>query len=492
LDDLAGCTTEQQFYSALEQFPQTLDETYARILDRIRPEDRQRAKRALLWLSHSKRPLRIDEFAEAIAIDPTQERLVESYTGFSASNNMLVILGTLVVTRRRGLADSTAIDESMLAELNEDIPEQVLRSDQVQEVFLSHYSVKEYLTSERVLGQSASDFGASQLSANRFLAHSSLRYIFEYDSRPTRRTSDDLNVYPLLPYACTFWYIHAKSTPIGKPNNEQACVDDCIHNLFRNTNTAMKSWLRIHRPDEPNWAPFEGFTKYSLGTPLHYAAYLGLPTVVKLLLDEGADPNATNDEMYTPLHGAVLDKDNVKTVQVLLQGHANVNARTSAWRTPLMFAVQKDCRETIGLLLEAGADLETPDKGGWTALYWSAQCHRVDVLQWLISIGANLDPRTTSSGTPLHQVSGWGYQIVMTVLLNAGADVDAVDVRGEMPLHYAAKAGRAMAVLLLLESGAAINWKDLKGLTAKDKASNGGHVEVVELLQSTRSGEKRR
>lgn len=55
---------------ALASLPRTLDETYTRILDGIPDDHKQEANRILQFLLFSKRPLRIEEAVDAIAVDP--------------------------------------------------------------------------------------------------------------------------------------------------------------------------------------------------------------------------------------------------------------------------------------------------------------------------------------------------------------------------------------------------------------------------------------
>ncbi len=54
---------------ALKALPETLDDTYDRILMSIDKNDSQDALRVLQWLVCSARPVRIKEVAEAIATD---------------------------------------------------------------------------------------------------------------------------------------------------------------------------------------------------------------------------------------------------------------------------------------------------------------------------------------------------------------------------------------------------------------------------------------
>jgi hypothetical protein len=59
----------------LEELPETLDETYERVLREINKANREHARRLLQCLTVVLRPLRVEELAEVLAIDfdaPTQ------------------------------------------------------------------------------------------------------------------------------------------------------------------------------------------------------------------------------------------------------------------------------------------------------------------------------------------------------------------------------------------------------------------------------------
>ena len=55
---------------ALLNFPETLDETYNRMIERIQPELHTDALILLRWLAYSKRPMALDELAETMIIEP--------------------------------------------------------------------------------------------------------------------------------------------------------------------------------------------------------------------------------------------------------------------------------------------------------------------------------------------------------------------------------------------------------------------------------------
>jgi len=85
-------------------------------------------------------------------------------------------------------------------------------------------------------------------------------------------------------------------------------------------------------------------------TALHAAMYQSNIQVVKLLLDNGFNPNArdTNNN-YTPLHYAVT-ANNLDYARLLLQYGANKNAKGLDKLTPLDKARKEEKKEMVSLL----------------------------------------------------------------------------------------------------------------------------------------------
>lgn len=71
-------------------------------------------------------------------------------------------------------------------------------------------------------------------------------------------------------------------------------------------------------------------------TPLHLAVTFGTPKCVERLLKAGADPNATDVEGCTPLHGAHHCKEKRKKIELLAAAGADVNARNNEGQTIYM------------------------------------------------------------------------------------------------------------------------------------------------------------
>jgi len=137
-------------------------------------------------------------------------------------------------------------------------------------------------------------------------------------------------------------------------------------------------------------------------TPFLRAAQSGDLTLMKLLLEHGADANISTDDGVTPLmvasgigwvEGVTYEwspEQTLQTVQLLLELGADVNARdTAEGRTALMGAAHKGRTDVIKVLVEHGADLATRDVGSRDSLYklagvtWQA----IDYADGLVRVG---------------------------------------------------------------------------------------------------------
>ncbi len=88
-------------------------------------------------------------------------------------------------------------------------------------------------------------------------------------------------------------------------------------------------------------------------TPFMYAVLYASPSTLEKLLELGADSNKPNDAKATALMWAAADFNKTR---LLLQHGADVNARSSDMRTPLMIAARRPGNSaTVKLLLDRGA-----------------------------------------------------------------------------------------------------------------------------------------
>ncbi|PKL45038.1 MAG: hypothetical protein CVV41_02820 [Candidatus Riflebacteria bacterium HGW-Riflebacteria-1] len=269
--------------------------------------------------------------------------------------------------------------------------------------------------------------------------------------------------------------------------------------------------------------------------PLHKAALKGNLTLVKALLENGADVNARNKDGSTLLdilthkrnslpiielltrYGAANslidpkrdpdEKDSSGTpllmratlskspgaMEYLLARGANVDAENSAGETSLTIALQQhDCEILwlIPLLLEAGADANHRVARAWTPLHLIPKfCASPFDPKLYLKHGA--DPNLLAEGglSPLMEAMSHPHHIYFAFcLLEAGANLHARDERGRLPIHYAARNANLEGIILARELGANLNATDSQGFSPLHWAvaeriwSTENHAELVEYL----------
>jgi len=118
-------------------------------------------------------------------------------------------------------------------------------------------------------------------------------------------------------------------------------------------------------------------------TALHYAAFDGDVDQVAALLAAGADPGASDDDGWTPLHAAV-QAFAPAVCEMLLRAGALVDATDSYGNTPLWRAVfeSKGRGEAISLLRRYGADPLRKNAAGVSPLGLARTIGNYDVAQY--------------------------------------------------------------------------------------------------------------
>jgi len=184
-------------------------------------------------------------------------------------------------------------------------------------------------------------------------------------------------------------------------------------------------------------------------TPVQWAAHHGHASVLKVLLNAGADKDFANNMAATALFLAV-QSGHASIVQMLCEAGADVNkGEPGSQATPLYGAAQDNREEAMKTLLAAGANTEACKVDGWTPLHVASKKGHVGLVRLLLGAGAALEANSATGATPLHIAAAHGQAAVATVLLEAGADTAAQDKNGLNPLSVAKKAKHDAVVTLL-------------------------------------------
>jgi ankyrin repeat protein len=187
--------------------------------------------------------------------------------------------------------------------------------------------------------------------------------------------------------------------------------------------------------------------------------------IARLLLQHGVDVHAQDNDHGTPLHSAAFS-GMPEIARVLLDHGANVNAENKQGRTPLHQVAQgtydsQECGIAVAqLLLERVVDVHSKDKDHDTALHLAAFSGKLEIAKLLIDHGANMTAENEHGEIPLHLVSRGQYVTqengvgIVQLFLERGIDVNATDRHQNTSLHSASSLGRLEIARVLLDRGA--------------------------------------
>ncbi|KAJ7453730.1 ankyrin repeat-containing domain protein [Mycena latifolia] len=197
-------------------------------------------------------------------------------------------------------------------------------------------------------------------------------------------------------------------------------------------------------------------TQVLYGTALHAASYCGHESVVRLLIEMGADTNIHGGYFGTALVAA-SHQGHKPVVQLLLENSANINAAGDVYGTALHAAVIKENHSLALLLIEKGADVNA--HGGYYGTVLQAATSKSDdsMVELLVKMGADVNGRGEFYGTALQRASRIGAESIAHLLIENGADVNALGGIYGTALQNASFWGHSAVAELLIKKGANVN-----------------------------------
>jgi ankyrin repeat protein len=494
----------------LKSLPPTLDATYERILLNIEPEYQKEALSALMWLVASERPLLLGELAEAAIIDINGDPPFQAEERLFDPKSILVVLSTLVsVTPRDGWDDENENGDSNTV------------SGRFTEIRLAHYSVREYLTSDR-LAQArlpATKFHIVPPVAHHHLAFSCVAYISYWGLRDEIRrhkywdfqtieventSSNFLPLWPpLLVYALKYWATHALRCGSELPESLKHLIV-----RFLLSEKSVKLWTQLVSPENGellsnNIRPGRRLPLLSLrnrspdppAPPLYHAACLGLTEVVTELLNATSIHCETGGNYNSPLQVASF-KGHEETVLVLLRAGADVNALGGKLHTALEAACIAGNARIVNHLLEFGAVV---DVTSMLKKLISADKLNAEIVTRLLKTTDFIDHRIGAIGWVMKWASWYGHTAVVRHLLDRMRELKVkcsfywtvasegrISNTSYQPLgsapYEAAVAGNLEVLQLLVPRWLNINENSREGSTALYWAAVHGDKEIVQLL----------
>ena len=493
----------------LSELPKSLDETYLRVLKGIDDANKEDVYRLLQCLVVSIRPLRVEELAEVLAVDLDNTegipKLNPDWRWEDQEQSLQAACSSLIAIVDIGWA---------------------------RIVQFSHFSVKEFLTSDRLAasGEDVSSYHISLEPAHVVLVRACLGVLLLLDdavdmdpankdswtdivdcsddiaysfddtagsSDDTVYSSDDtvyssdaedglnednmVGGFPLARYAARHWVAHAQF------GNVSSCIPKAMEHLFDPDKPHFSAWLQLHDIDtHPSYRSAFGLfstERKSQRTPLYYATLCGFHDLTEHLIARHPQYiDARGGHYVTPLVGA-LAGNHFQIAQLLHQHGADMDVRGYLDRTPLISASAKGPPELVQWLLSHGADANLQNRTGATPLHYACINGLLEVARILLEHNADPNSSTHGGHTPLSVASENGHLDIVRLLLELGVDMNTKRAEdSKTPLHRASERGHLEVARVLLEHGADVEAEYKEGKTASELASEKGHGEIMKLL----------
>jgi hypothetical protein len=295
---------------------------------------------------------------------------------------------------------------------------------------LSHYSLDEYLLSERILRSQLRHFHIDLPEGNAWMAETCLQYItfdvFNISKHEMFRSGcPSLDDYSFRQYASLNWYRHYTAA-----NSVSGLKERCntyLHRLFLDPeegSPCYKRWQEVLRQAHP----YDELHQYS---PICFAISHGLDDVVDDLIPKLIDVNVAFEDGYTCL------------------------AMAAKWNRP----------DIVRTLLSLGADIEKPAVKRCTPLHLAAEYASRDAFDFLLDAGADPHAHSSSETTPFYRACRGGNIHIVKRLKDAGCDINACTDDAWTPIMEAVENGREEVLDLMIEWGADLTTRTDQGWT---------------------------
>lgn len=210
---------------------------------------------------------------------------------------------------------------------------------------------------------------------------------------------------------------------------------------------------------------------------LSYAVNNGDIESAKLLLENKAK---IKDELLIAIKSPIVES-RINMMKLLIDNKANINYTDENGFNPLNIAIESGDMEVTKFLITNGANVNSLMQDGVSLIGYAIAQNNMDLLQILIENGANVNYTNGDSwaDTPLKTASRLGLDNVVRILLTRNVDINAVDMNGNTALHTAALNSQLSIVKLLLEKNPNLDIQNKVGNTALHLAVISGNIDIV-------------
>ncbi|THX50617.1 Pfs, NACHT and ankyrin domain protein [Aureobasidium pullulans] len=451
LDALENCCDKDSLYQVLGHLPETLNETYRRIILKIPEESRNHARTIMRILLYSGTPMNLQEMVDAIAVSVSDDGIFNPRKRMPEPLDILSLLSSLVVLTPVSHDGTNSRGGN-------------------SELRLAHSSVKEYLLTN------PSWYPWRERREKTLLAKMCLDYLSSIDD--CTRFQDIRSEYPLSQYAASNW---ARLAQDAEPGNQSFWK--LMIGFLRVENYAYSIACCLHDP-ERSWT--DGTTNPQDRTiePLYYASLYGLGRTVEDLIRRGADVNARSGRYDYALHAA-SHKGHGNVVKILLANDANVEASNEHFNNALEEALYANHNNVAKMLIEEGVKRNNCGQYHDKALRLASLDGQTWIVQMLLENHADPDARDSHGNSALQIASYKGHDDIVRLLIDRRASINTQGGDYGSALIAASYRGHEKVVRRLLDGGAKADVYSEKYGSALHASVSAGHRVISQILLST-------
>jgi ankyrin repeat protein len=173
---------------------------------------------------------------------------------------------------------------------------------------------------------------------------------------------------------------------------------------------------------------------------LHYAIILKNLEIVKLLLENGSNPNLTEKNGYNSLHLAIYSR-NFDICELIFKHNIDVNAKCNTGESALHLACNLQLTKISALLVANGIDVNLQDYNhDFTALHYAVNLNNKELIQLLLQNNSDPNIQDMFGNTPLHYcLLENNYEVLVMIntlsVKKYEVNYSLWNIDGKIPLH---------------------------------------------------------
>ena len=205
-------------------------------------------------------------------------------------------------------------------------------------------------------------------------------------------------------------------------------------------------------------------------TALMWAAWRGDSTSMSILLDFGANPQATSFDGSSVLIYATYG-GSAECLGLILSRGAAINLISHSLLTPVTSAPKIDNNPAITKLLQHGAAVEASRQQNFSPLYIAALTNDIECLTFLLDCGASTNFDAWNCSNPLSIAISYNNYRMVEELIRHGADISVTSKFQTSYIRCAALFAddEMMRTISRARPAVDITLKDVQGYTAQNR-----------------------